>query len=95
MSSTIAGGLVCPHCGERLHRWQPPPEASWTGEQRVCINDDCPYYAEGWKWMEEHYGVRASYRYKLDPATGHGGALPVNSPAVLVNDVEPIDEENP
>ena len=93
MSAALAEGLVCPHCGERLHRWEPPPDCAWTGEQRVCVNDDCPYFAKGWAWMEDHYGVHASYRYRLDPASGHAGPLPVNSAAALKDAVQPIEEQ--
>jgi hypothetical protein len=93
MSAALAEGLVCPHCGERLFRWDPPDDCAWNGEQRVCVNDACPYYVEGWTWMESHYGVHASYRYRLDPVSGHAGPLPVNSPTALEGAVRPIEED--
>jgi hypothetical protein len=33
--------------------------------------------------MEEHYGVRASYRFRIDPATGKDSPLAVWSPTAL------------
>jgi hypothetical protein len=58
----------------------------------VCISDECPYYARGWAWMEERYGVHASYRYRLDPGTGASGSVPVNSPHALKDVVEALEE---
>ena len=43
----------------------------------VCFNDDCPYYREGYDWMREQYEVKASYRYRVDPASGKPIPLPV------------------
>jgi hypothetical protein len=94
MVAALSTPFVCPHCGGSLVPWEPPPDCAWTAEQRVCLNDECPYYVEGWAWMEEHYGVHASYRYRLDPATGHGGPLPVNSPRALKDIVRPAGEED-
>jgi hypothetical protein len=63
----------------------------------ACFNDDCPYYQRGWKWMEENYGVKSSYRYRLDPATGHASPIAVWSQEALrdrVIDAEVSTEEN-
>ena len=69
----------CPHCGEPM-RAVPAPRQHRAGTRRVqfaCFNDECPYFVRGWAWMFEHYGVKASYRYRVDPVTGHGSPLPV------------------
>ena len=76
----------CPHCLAPMVRWETPPSTAWSGEfQYVCFNDECPYFVRGWVWMRERYNVAASYRYRLDPATGETGPLPVWSPTALRN----------
>jgi hypothetical protein len=95
MTADAPEPFVCPHCGGPLSTWQPPENSSWSTEQRVCMSDSCAYYVKGWAWMEERFGVHASYRYRLDPATGRGGALPVNSPSALKEIVEPRTGEEP
>ena len=73
---------TCPHCGGKLDRWENPD--SWdTMFQLVCFNDECPYFVRGWLWMNDRYNVNASYRYRLDPATGEEGPLPVWSKNAL------------
>lgn len=68
----------CPHCGEPLIPFSLPDDGGWDGTfQLACFNDECPYFARGWAWMEEHYGVRSSYRYRLSPATGQASPIPV------------------
>jgi hypothetical protein len=75
---------VCPHCGEPLKAFTLPDNTGWEGEfQLACFNDECPYYERGWQHMEEHYAVKASYRYRVDPNTGKASPLAVWSPAAL------------
>lgn len=80
----------CPHCSAPLVRWRNPQLACWSGEyQYVCFNDSCPYFVRGWAWMESHFQVKASYRYRLDPFTGEQGPLPVWSVEALRSQIIP------
>ena len=87
---------TCPHCGAELRPWRSPDMTTWEGRtQFVCFNDDCGYYRRGWEWMKSKYNVVASYRHRLDPATGEQGPLPVWSPAAMKHDIIEPEEENP
>ena len=84
---------TCPHCGTRLSKWLVPEGASWDEEFFfVCFNDDCSYYQQGWKWMEEHYSQKASYRFTINPTTGASSMIPVWSDSatreMIVDDEE-------
>jgi hypothetical protein len=69
---------MCVHCGKPMQRWTNPDGVTWTGTfQYVCFNDDCDYFVRGWAWMESHFGVTASYRYRVDPVNRENGPLPV------------------
>jgi hypothetical protein len=84
--------VLCPHCGEALKAFELPDNTGWEGTfQLACFNDECPYYQRGWTHMEEHYAVKASYRYRVDPATGVASPLAVWSPSALTDRI--LDDE--
>ena len=73
--------FVCPHCDQKMRKWQSPDDSNWGGEIKyVCFNDECPYYVRGWVWMEEKYGTKSSYRHSINPDSGGSNPLPVASP---------------
>jgi hypothetical protein len=75
---------VCPHCNETLQAFQLPDNTGWQTEFHLaCFNDECPYFQRGWKHMDEHYAVKASYRYRVDPQTGKASPLAVWSTDAL------------
>jgi hypothetical protein len=77
---------TCPHCGEPLQAFAVPEEGGWESTFHVaCFNDECPYFVRGWRWMEDTYGVKASYRYRVDPSSGQPSPLAVWSPDALKN----------
>lgn len=68
----------CPHCGETLRAFQLPDNTGWDSPIHfACFNDECPYFRRGWSWMFDHYGVKSSYRYRVDPVSGTSSPLPV------------------
>jgi len=74
----------CPHCQEMLQAFSLPDNTGWQTEFHLaCFNDDCSYYLQGWEWMEKRFGVKSSYRFRIDPATGKSSPLPVWSPNAL------------
>jgi hypothetical protein len=88
---------LCPHCGHPLQPFQLPENSGWDEQVHLaCFNDDCPYFRRGWEWMFDHYGVKASYRYRVDPASGTDSPLPVWSKDAIRNrilDAEVIVEK--
>ena len=72
----------CQHCGVKMSKWKIPDDSTWNEEFHwVCFNDECSYYIKGWDWMESQYQQHASYRFRLNPADGSTGPLPVWSPS--------------
>jgi hypothetical protein len=81
---TIETHPVCPHCDHQLDAFELPDNTGWEGEfQLACFNEECPYYVRGWTHMRDNYAVGASYRYRIDPATGTPSPLAVWSPDAL------------
>ena len=88
---------ICPHCKSKLKKWRVPPDASWDEQFfYACFNDECSYYIKGWKWMEEQFSQKASYRFAINPTTGGHLPLPVWSDIatreMIVEDDEGDDE---
>lgn len=76
--SSAAPQLHCPHCNQKLQPFELPDGSGWDGQIHLaCFNDDCPYFERGWVWMKEKYAVSASYRYRVNPASGKDSPLGV------------------
>ncbi|MDA8164599.1 MAG: zinc ribbon domain-containing protein [Desulfobacteraceae bacterium] len=73
----------CPHCKQRLSCCQAPPfhvgdGLGWGSEVMfVCLNDDCPLFANSWQRFEEQYGHSASCRYMKLPGEKTGSPMMV------------------
>jgi len=76
-----ANRTTCPHCGAQLAPLGLPEAWFEYADDLACFNDDCPYYVRGWAWMEQQFGVRSSYRYRIDSQSGHATPLAVFAPA--------------
>jgi hypothetical protein len=75
---------VCPHCEQPLQAFELPDNTGWESAFHLaCFNDDCSYFVRGWEHMESNFAVKASYRYRVDPATGNSSPLPVWSSDAL------------
>ena len=85
----------CPHCDAKLQAIQMPDNSGWENRpQWVCFNDSCPYYCEGWEWMQQNYNVRASYRYRVvDLETGCAQPIAVWSETALLDRI--LENEEP
>lgn len=85
--------LTCPHCKIELKKCQAPTFNFGDGLGfgtdffYVCFNDECMFYINGWKRMEETYGQRASYRYMRYPDMNEECAIPVMSPFALKGNI--------
>ena len=90
--------LVCPHCNIELKKTQAPTfnfgDGLGFGTEffYVCFNDECCFYVNGWKRMEETYGQKASYRYMKHPDMEQGVAIPVMNPYALRGNI--LDEKD-
>jgi len=73
-------GTTCPHCGTPLEPLDLPEALFDYGRDLACFSDACPYFVRGWAWMEQQFGVKRSYRYRIDSQTGQASPLAVWTP---------------
>jgi len=72
--------LQCPHCIERLLKWQLPqnPFTEWDMEFLfVCFNDTCPFLVRGWEVMYRQGNMGLSYRFAYNPDRDQCMSVPV------------------
>lgn len=91
----------CPYCKERLSCCATPPMhvgdgLGWgTDVFFICLNDDCPMYVDGWKYVEEQYGKVASYRFMKLPGEEKGSPMMVGSSIAFTgNVIDPKAEQS-
>ncbi len=89
-----ASHTTCPHCGARLERFQLPDTGFDHDFDLACFNDECPYYVRGWVWMEQQFGVKTSYRYRVDGRNGYASPIAVWSPTALRSSILPAEAPN-
>ena len=84
---------VCPNCNKRLSYCRTPPVhvgdgLGWgTDAFFLCLNDECPMFVNGWKYIEEQYGKSSSYRYMLLPGEKTGMPMMVGSRIAFTDSV--------
>ncbi|MGO9118098.1 MAG: methyltransferase domain-containing protein [Desulfomonilaceae bacterium] len=68
-------GYACPHCGSEMDPIRTPLESSWGGElHHICFNDNCSYFTNSWKALEDQGIEKTGYRCRMDPRCGCGPA---------------------
>jgi hypothetical protein len=77
---SVASRTTCPHCGAPLTPLGLPEAFFSHAHDLACFNDGCPYYVRGFAWMERQFGVKASYRYRIDAQTGHASPMVARGP---------------
>lgn len=87
----------CPHCNTRLSCCETPPfhigdGLGWGADVMfICLNNECPIYAKGWKNIENQYGHVGSYRYMQLPGETKGELLMVATEQAFTGSI--IDPE--
>jgi SAM-dependent methyltransferase len=72
--------LRCPHCEQRLLKWEVPqnPFTQWDVDfMYVCFNDQCPYLVQGWEVMKQQGNSGLSYRFTYNSYRDHCLSVPV------------------
>jgi hypothetical protein len=88
---------ICRHCQTTMSCCEVPPVhvgdgLGWGAEAMfICLNDDCPIFADGWDKIEVNYGHKASFRYMELPGSTVGNTMMVGSKIAFTGSV--IDPE--
>jgi SAM-dependent methyltransferase len=72
--------LRCPHCEQRLLKWEVPqnPFTQWDVDfMYVCFNDQCPYLVQGWEVMKQQGNSGLSYRFTYNSYRDRCLSVPV------------------
>lgn len=81
----LAEKHICPHCNTKMSCCHAPPfhvgdGLGWGSEYMfICLNDDCPLFVKGWKYIEENFSHTSSYRYMIIPGEKSGNTMMVGS----------------
>jgi len=79
--------LRCPHCDEKLSKWEVPDNPfcqTWDNEfMHICFNDACPYFVRGWDHMHLQTNQGMSYRLMYNPIKDRCMPIPVPSHQAL------------
>ena len=72
----------CPYCGQEMKKWKVPLNSTWPHDFfYVCFNNNCPYFVQGWKHIQDHQQIKTSYRCRLDPDSDYARRYPDQIPA--------------
>lgn len=79
--------LCCPHCGQKMEKWEVPDNPfgqTWDNDfMYICFNDECPYYVRGWDVMARQTKGSMSYRLMYNPEKDCCLPIPVPTPLAL------------
>ena len=79
--------LRCPHCDEKLKKWEVPDNPfcqTWDNDfMYICFNDACPYFVRGWDRMYRETNQGMSYRLMYNPENDRCMPIPVPSHQAL------------
>lgn len=91
--ASIKETLRCPHCGQKLSKWEVPDNPfcqTWDNEfMYICFNDECPYFVRGWDKMYRDTQQGMSYRLMYNPEKDRCLPIPVPSHQALRDGIIP------
>jgi hypothetical protein len=89
---------ICPHCCKQLILCHAPPMhvgdgLGWGSEFLfICLNDECPLYVNGWKYIENQYGHIGSYRHMKLPDSPESYNMMVGSRMAFTGSIVNVED---